>query len=256
MQVRVLGAHNLETDSTHHTCFLIDGKLAVDAGSIVSTLARDEQLRIENVLLTHLHFDHTRDLPTLGLQTLNHPHTIDVHSLGITLTTVNQQLMNGEFYPDLTAQLNDTPPAFRFNEIKDSSTFSLDGYEIKPVPTDHPVPTIGYIVKSADGCVAYTGDTGGPILPFMQQEIAPDILYVDVTFPNELEWRAEVSKHLTPNMLRARVIDAQQAGVALPKIVPVHMSEEHQNQILTELAALQTELGIDIEPGYEGMLSE
>ena len=41
MQVRVLGAHNLETDATHHTCFLVDGVLAIDAGSIATTLARD-----------------------------------------------------------------------------------------------------------------------------------------------------------------------------------------------------------------------
>ena len=34
MQVRVLGAHNLETNETHHTCFLVDGVLAIDAGSI------------------------------------------------------------------------------------------------------------------------------------------------------------------------------------------------------------------------------
>ncbi|MCH7670404.1 MAG: FHIPEP family type III secretion protein [Acidobacteria bacterium] len=34
MQVRVLGAHNLETKETHHTCFLIDGVLAIDAGTV------------------------------------------------------------------------------------------------------------------------------------------------------------------------------------------------------------------------------
>ena len=43
MQVRVLGAHNLETIETHHTCFLVDGVLAIDAGSLVSTLGADEQ---------------------------------------------------------------------------------------------------------------------------------------------------------------------------------------------------------------------
>lgn len=256
MQVRVLGAHNLETDSAHHTCFLIDGKLAIDAGSLVSTLGRDEQLRIEHVLLTHLHFDHTRDLPTLGLQTLDHPHTIDVHSLGVTLSTVNQQLMNGEFYPDLTAHLNETPPAFRFNEINHSAQRPLGGFDVMAVPAEHPVPTIGYIVKSDNLCVAYTGDTGGPLLPFMQQELKPDILYVDVTFPNDMRARAEVSMHLTPEMVRTRIMDAQNAGVTLPKIVPVHMSQQHQKQILIELAAIQTELGIDLEPGYEGMLAE
>jgi hypothetical protein len=39
--------------------------------------------------------------------------------------------------------------------------------------------------------------------------------------------------------------------VALPKIVPVHMSLEHQTDILSELSAVERALGIDLEPGYE-----
>ena len=254
MQVRVLGAHNLETESAHHTCFLIDEEMAIDAGSIVSTLSRDEQLRIRQVLLTHLHFDHTRDIPTLGLQTLDFPHSIDVYSLGVTLAAVHDHLIDGYYYPDLTKQLNDTPPAFKFIEIRDSGTVKIGAYEITPVPAKHPVPTIGYIVKGPDDCVAYTGDTGGDLLPFMQQTAVPRVLFVDVTFPNFLDARAEISGHLTPNMLKARIADAQAGGVTLPKIVPVHMSLEHQSDILSELSAVERELGIDLEPGYEGMM--
>ena len=39
VRIRVLGAHNLETESARHTCFLIDGVLAIDAGSLVSSSA-------------------------------------------------------------------------------------------------------------------------------------------------------------------------------------------------------------------------
>ena len=253
MHVRVLGAHNLESTKAHHTCFLIDGRVAIDAGSLVSTLGVDEQLRIEHILLTHLHFDHTRDLPTLGLQTLDQPHTIDVHSLPITLATVNQQLMNGEFYPDLTRNLNETPAAIRLNTIDHHGVRRIDRYDVQPVPADHPVPTIGYIVQNEGITIGYTGDTGGPLLPFMQQDLKPDILFVDLTFPNELLWRAEVSKHLTPSMLKTRIEDMQRAGVPIPRIVPVHMSEAHQATILKELADVARELGVDLEPGFEGM---
>ena len=254
MQVRVLGAHNLETHSTHHTCFLIDGTLAIDAGSLVSTLGQDEQRALSDVLLTHLHFDHTRDIPTLGLATLSTPATIDVFSLGVTLASVRAHLIDGELYPDLTQGLNDAPPAFRFHEIQGNGTLSLSGYEIKAVPVPHPVPTVGYIVRSGTDCVAYTGDTGGGLLPFMQDELTPTVLFVDVTFPNRLEARAKASQHLTPAMLREQIVEAQAAGVTLPKLVPVHMSLEHQSEIHTELAALQSELGIDLEPGTEGMV--
>jgi hypothetical protein len=106
-------------------------------------------------------------------------------------------------------------------------------------------------VKSADDCIAYTGDTGGALLPFMQQVAVPRVLFVDVTFPNWLAARAEVSGHLTPAMLQTRIAEMQNAGVALPKIVPVHMSLEHQTDILSELSAVERALGIDLEPGYE-----
>ena len=43
MRVRVLGAHQLETRDTRLTSFLIDGVLAVDAGSITSGLTLEEQ---------------------------------------------------------------------------------------------------------------------------------------------------------------------------------------------------------------------
>jgi ribonuclease BN (tRNA processing enzyme) len=254
MQVRVLGAHNLETSTTHHTCFLIDETLTIDAGSLVSTLSFEEQRALRTILLTHLHFDHTRDIPTLGLATLNDEHTIEVYSLEETLETVRAHTMDGRFYPDLTQYLNDSPPAYRFNAIDGAEAFQVDGYEVKPVGMEHPVPTVGYIVRSREACVAYTGDTGGGLLPLMEDAMAPSVLFVDVTFPNELEWRARVSGHLTPSMLKAQIVEAQALGARIPKIVPVHRSLEHEREIVAQLATVQTDLGIDLEPGYEDMV--
>ena len=36
MRIRVLGAHNMETAQTKHTCFLVDDSLAIDAGSLMT----------------------------------------------------------------------------------------------------------------------------------------------------------------------------------------------------------------------------
>ena len=67
MNVRILGARKMEAKGARHACFLIDDCLAVDAGGLTSALALDEQDRLQGVLLTHHHYDHCRDLPTLGL---------------------------------------------------------------------------------------------------------------------------------------------------------------------------------------------
>lgn len=256
MQVRVLGAHNLETDTTHHTCFLIDGVLAIDAGSLASTTARDEQVALRHVLLTHLHFDHTRDIPSLALQTLDEPSTIDVYSLKITLDSVHDHMFDGKIYPDMSQPLNETPAAINFREINDTDTFMIGEYTIKPIPVLHPVPTIGYIISSPAGSIAYTGDTGGRLLPFIRHELAPSTLFVDMTYPNAMEWRADIAGHMTPNRLKTQILQAVAEDLPLPKIVPVHMSLEHEKDIIKQLSVVERELSIDLEPGFEGMITE
>ena len=81
MKIRVLGAHNMETAQTKHTCFLIDDSLAIDAGSLMTALTSDENNRLRAILLTHRHFDHVRDLPSLGLQTMDNGVTVDAYAL-------------------------------------------------------------------------------------------------------------------------------------------------------------------------------
>ena len=67
MHLRILGAHQLESRDHRLTALLVDGRLALDAGSLGRGLTLEEQGRIAAVALTHRHYDHLRDLPTLGM---------------------------------------------------------------------------------------------------------------------------------------------------------------------------------------------
>ena len=69
MEIQILGAHQLESKGTRLTSLLIDGTLAIDAGGLTSALSLPEQEKIKTVLLTHHHFDHSRDLVTLAANT-------------------------------------------------------------------------------------------------------------------------------------------------------------------------------------------
>ena len=255
MKVRVLGAHNLETGRARHTCFLIDWVLAIDAGSLVSSLSLVEQREIRALLITHQHFDHARDIPTLGLTTMGSADPIHLYGLPATLESVHAHLLDGLVYPDLTKELNDTPPRFRSHSIEPDVAFETLGYTVKAVEASHPVPAVGYIVRSPSGrCVAYTGDTDGDLLPMLQDELAPEVVFVDVTYPNRLGWRAEVSGHLTPALLERQLGAALRDGVRLPRIVPVHLSIQEQDEIHEELSAVASALDIDLTPGYEDMM--
>ena len=66
MEVQILGAHTTEARELRLTCFLIDGVLALDAGSLTASLSLSQQEKVRAILLTHQHFDHSRDLVTLG----------------------------------------------------------------------------------------------------------------------------------------------------------------------------------------------
>ena len=255
MEIRLLGAHNLESRDARHTCFLVDGVLGLDAGSLVSALSSSEQAEVRALLITHRHFDHTRDIPTLGLATLDDPRHIDVYGLTETLDGIHTHLLDGDVYPDLTKGLNGAAPKYRFHSVEPWLPFQVLTYEVKPIPVTHVVSAVGYIVKSASGdCIAYTGDTGGDLRPFFQDDLEPQVVFVDVTFPNRLEERAMLTGHMTPGILRNRLIEAFEDNMRIPRIVPVHISLVDREEVAEELKSVATELGVDLTPGYEGMI--
>lgn len=255
MQVRVLGAHNLESRTTRHACLLVDGVLGIDAGSLASALSLAEQRDVRAVLLTHRHFDHVRDLPTLGLATLDDQRAIEVFGLDDTLRSVRAHLMDGEVYPDMTLGLNGQPPKYRFNPLRAGQSLKVLGYQVKAVSVTHAVPAVGYIVRDGSGgSVAYTGDTGGDLAAFFQDELAPRVLFVDVTFPDRFEQRAKLTGHLTPDMLRRQLERARKAGEALPRVVPIHLSMPHAEELAEELKVAGDALGMDLRPAHEDMM--
>ena len=134
MEIRVIGAHNLPSVDTRHTCFLIDGVLGLDMGSLASALSAKEQGEILALLATHRHFDHIRDIPSLALMTLDDPRQIDVYALPETLKGISAHLIDGDVYPDFTKKLTDAPPKYLFNPVEPGVWFKLLDCEVKSIP--------------------------------------------------------------------------------------------------------------------------
>ena len=257
MRVRVLGAHNLETGPARHTCFLVDDLITVDAGSLMTGLTPAEHRDIRAVLLTHRHFDHVRDLPSLALANLEHDGTVSVYSPQETLDAITSRLMDGVLYPDFTRSLTSNGPKFRFQPVTSGETLEIEGYTVRPVLVPHEAPTIGYIVRGPQGgTFAYSGDIGGRMLPFLQDPMAPDPLFIEVTFPNRLEESARLTGHLTPNLLKAELVEAIGEGLTVPRIVIVHRDPRHEDDIVQELGRVTSELGVELTAAQEGMTLE
>jgi len=253
VEIRVLGAHKLESRDTRHTCFLVDEELAVDAGSLASALTEAEQRRLRAVLLSHRHFDHVRDLPTLGLATLEEPGVIDVYSLPATLEAVRTHLLNWDLYPDFTRPLApDRPERYHLHDLEPGAPVEvLDGrYAVDPLEVPHPAPSVGFVIRDREGAtLAYSGDTGGRLLPFFAA--APQVLLVEVSFPDRLLDLAKLTGHLTPSLLQTELEAARAAGHALPPLVAVHMSPHDRAEIDSELERVAGALDVDLRPGEE-----
>lgn len=257
MKVRVLGAHNMEVQHARHTCFLLDGKVAIDAGSLMTSLGPEEHRNIQAILLTHRHFDHVRDLPSLGLATLDSGGMTFVYSLPETLGSVSSRLMDGVLYPDLSKDLTGNGPKYQFKPVVPGETLTVEGYGVRPISVPHAAPTVGYMVHEPEGgSFAYCGDTGGGLLPFFQDPFKPDTLFIEVTFPERMQERAKLTGHLTPELLRLEIREAMGLNLPVPRIVIVHRSPHHEEEITEELAEVASKLGVEITLAREGMTAD
>ena len=254
MKVRVLGAHNQEAQHTRHTCFLPDGVIALDAGSLMTGLSLEERKSIQAILLTHRHFDHVRDLPSLGLATLDSGGTMSLYSLPETLKDVFSRLMDGALYPDLTTDLTGYGPKYRPQPVTPGEILTVQGYAVRPVSVPHAAPTVGYIVHQPEGSsFAYCGDTGGGLLPFFQDSLRPDPLFIEVTFAGRMEERAKLTGHLTPDLLLSEIREATRQSLPIPRIMIVHRNPDHEEEITQEVSRVSSELGVEIALAHEGM---
>src|SRR4030043_228406 len=102
MEIKILGAHNVESSNTRLTSMLVDGVLAVDAGALTSSLTFEEQAKVRSILLTHSHYDHVRDVAAIALNISYVEKTIKVYAKAATLDALMHNIFNDVIYPDFT----------------------------------------------------------------------------------------------------------------------------------------------------------
>ena len=250
MRVRVLGAHQLETRDTRLTSFLIDGVLAVDAGSLTSGLTLGEQESLEGILITHHHFDHCRDLLTFGLNTRG--QTTDVYACPEVLDSLSKNLVNGAIYPDHTCSPTDCP-SLRFNALLPGKENEVGAYSVLPVRMPHGPPTYGFQVTDPDGRrFFYSGDTG-PGFSEGWGVVSPHLAFIETSYSDRMETDARARGHLTPSLLAADLDRIKREEKELPSVWAVHLNPRYEEEIKEDLAAASRELGIEIRAAYQGL---
>ena len=253
MKIEILGAHNTETNRFRLPCLLIDDEIALDAGGLTSSLALERQQGIRAVLLTHHHFDHTKDLVMLAANDSLPPSTVEVYGLRDTLEIVYLYLLDGSMYRDYTQWPSKDQPRLRLKPIAPFQQLFIRNYEIMPVPVSHTVPSVGYLVKAENGkSIFYTGDTGKGLSECWER-INPDVLFIEVTGLNRMEEDMHRQRHLTPVLLAEELQHLRKLKGHIPRVIITHLPSLYEEELRGEIADAGKLLEMELEIGYEGL---
>lgn len=239
MDLKILGCHGGETPKHRTSSFLVDDRLAIDAGAITSMLSLEEQHRIESVLVSHSHMDHIRDLATIAdnrCQQGGPP--LEIVGTPATIAALRKYFFNDELWPDFSKI--DTPegPTVKFRSIEPEKPERVAGYDVSAVLVSHTIETAGFIIDGSDGAIAYSGDTGPTTRFWERLNETPNLksLLMEVSFPNEQDQLAYVSGHHTPRTL-GRELQKLKDHQDLP-ILLYHIKPVFQARVERELARL------------------
>ena len=251
MIIKFLGTHNAESKNTRLVSFLIDGVLAVDAGSLVSELTFTEQKKITAILLSHGHYDHIRAVPAFAFN--NSDRTTKVIATPKTLEILSSHLIDGVVYPKFTSEASFLRKAtLQLIPMEPSNRQNIEGYEVMAVPVQHPLDGVGFEITSSDGkTLFYTGDTG-PGFSSIWENISPQLIIADVTWPNSLSTAAREAGHLCPQMLEKELAEFRSLKEYFPRVAIIHLSPQYQPEIEKEVREVAKLLGTSIDIAHEG----
>jgi ribonuclease BN (tRNA processing enzyme) len=217
--------------------YLIDEVVAIDAGGLGFLDDLSAQLRIQHIFITHSHMDHIASLP-IFLETVFEAgdRCVTLHAGAATLESLRRDVFNDRVWPDFIGMSEKGLPFVKVETLDPGRPVEAAGLHLTPVPVDHVVPTLGFLVEASGVEVAIPSDTG-PTDSFWQVASAARNLkavFLEVSFPNAMTELAVVAKHLTPAMFSA---EARKLPHQVP-IVAVHIKPRFYDQVVAELNAL------------------
>jgi ribonuclease BN (tRNA processing enzyme) len=204
MRLQVLGGFGGESRDCRMTCLLINGSIALDAGSLSQVLSIERQVEVHSILLSHSHMDHTNSLPFFIENVYGKSERpIDIHASEATVYAIRKYLFNNATWPDFTRLPNHLLPAMRFTEFQSEVPLTIDGVTFTPIPVDHLVPTHGFLIEQDGAAVLWSSDTGPTQRLWEVANRTPNLkaVCIDTSFDNSLQDVADISLHLTPHTL-------------------------------------------------------
>ena len=206
MKIKVLGAFGSEGLGQRPSAFLVNDRTLVDAGSVTGALTVDEQVEIEHALLSHSHLDHVVGLAFLTdtLASARAPRAVTAMSVEPVIEALRSHAFNNVLWPDFSTIPSPETPVLRFRTLAEETEQRVGELWVTPVPVDHTVATVGFIIHDGEVGFIYSGDTGPTARLWRSARGLRGLkaLIIECAFPSRLEGLAAASGHLTPALMR------------------------------------------------------
>jgi ribonuclease BN (tRNA processing enzyme) len=232
------------------TCFLIDDRVTVDAGSIALALTDEQRESVRDIIVTHPHMDHIASMPIFiddlfGM--LKEP--VRVHATEEVISLLERDVFNWTVYPRFSELKNEFGPVMEYVPFRHGEEFEVAHLKVTAVPVNHIVPTVGLVISDTKTTVAFSSDTYSTEEFWQLVNRTPriDALMIEASFPNDMAQLAEVSRHFTPATMAEELHKLKHNGL---DILTVHLKPAYREKLVEELNALNIPKLRIMEPGH------
>jgi len=240
MDLRVIGCHGGETPRHRTSAFVLDDRLAVDAGALTSEMELKAQCALEACLVSHAHLDHIRDLATIAdNRSQNGKGGLLVCGTKWTLQMLQKHFFNGKLWPDFAKIPSASKPTIVYMPLKPEVPTKVAGYVVRAIQVAHTIDCSAFVIEGKDGAIAYSGDTGPTKRLWEVLNETPNLkaLLMEVSFPNSQQKIATMSGHHTPQTL-----GPEMKKLRNPKDIATllyHIKPTFQSEVEREVAKLK-----------------
>lgn len=234
MKVRILPSSPDAGHLQHLISFVVDDRLAIDAGCLGFCGTPRSQAAITTVLLTHSHMDHVCSLPIFAMNVLDCTGLgVTVHASGAVIDALRQDVFNERIWPDFTRLTENHRPLLAFEPVEPRRETTIGGFTVTAIPMNHPVPAVGYLVDDGQSAVLFALDTGPTkeIWEVAARHPRLKAVFIDMAFPDHQRALAEATGHLTPSLAREQLSGMPEAVVK----IAAHLKAAYYEQIVEEL---------------------
>ena len=242
MKVQLLPS-SFEPDGTasprqHTTCFVIDGAVAIDAGSLAMAATETHRANVRDVVLTHAHLDHIAGLP-LFIDDLfsDLAEPVVVHAAQSVIDSLEDNVFNWSIYPRFSELKNANGSVLQYKPFEPEAEFGVRHLRFRAIGVNHRVPSYGFLVSDGQSTIALSGDTAemDDFWDVVNRSNGVAALLIECAFPNDLGDLAKISHHLTPARLAAELSKCE---LSKCPVYVVNLKPTYRETIVHELADL------------------